>query len=129
MESFLRITRRVLSCAVTVATLAVASVSFSHPVQAADPAQDKAMKLPETASDHLSLAKAYDERAATWRQEAAHHKEMAAAYKKSRPANDRDAMIMEKHCSKIMKDAETLAMDAEDTANYHRLRARELQGK
>jgi len=87
------------------------------------------MKLPESAGDHLALAQNYEEKAAAWRQEAAHHREMAAAYRNSRPANDADAATMQKHCMKIVKDAEALATDADDTAKYHRLRAKELQGK
>ncbi len=96
---------------------------------AADPSHDKMMMLPVTASDHLARAKVYDEKAAMWRQEATEHREMATAYKKARPANDPDAATMEKHCMKIVKDADVLAADALETAAYHRLRAKELQAK
>ena len=39
------------------------------------------------------------------------------------------AAKMEKHCMAIVADVEKLAADAEVSADYHRLRARELQGK
>jgi hypothetical protein len=87
------------------------------------------MVAPQTASDHLALAKAYDDRAAMWQREASMHREMAAAYKKGKPANDPDAMTMERHCMKIAKDAEALAVDAQEAAKYHRLRAKDLHAK
>ena len=98
----------------------------ANPALAADTREDRAMKLPESAADHLALAASYEEKVAAWRKEAADHRAMAEAYKKAHPA---DAATMEKHCMKIAKDAEKLASDAEDTAKYHRLRAKEMQGK
>ena len=83
-------------------------------------------KPAETAADHLTAAKWYEQKAAEWKQEAEAHRAMAAAYKKEKPE---DAATMEKHCKKIMKDAQALAQDAEDTAKYHRLRAKEMQKK
>ena len=92
------------------------------------------MKLPTTAEDHIDMAKSYEDKVAEWRKEAAYHREMAAAYKKTRPdfkggVRNPDAVTMEKHCAKIANDAEKLAADAEDTAKYHRLRAKELKGE
>ncbi len=96
--------------------------------------EDKAMKLPTTAEDHLAMARSYEDKVAEWRKEAAYHWEMAAAYKKTHPdfkggVRNPDAATMEKHCAKIANDAEKLAADAEDTAKYHRLRAKELKGE
>jgi hypothetical protein len=100
----------------------------ANPTLAADPTrEDRAMKLPESAADHLALAKSYEEKVEAWRKEAADHRAMAEAYKKERPAGDADAATMQKHCKKIAEDAEKLARDAEDTAKYHRLRAKEMQ--
>jgi hypothetical protein len=102
----------------------------ANPALAADPTrEDRAMKLPESAADHLAMAESYEERVEAWRKEAADHRAMAEAYKKARPAGDSDAATMQKHCRKIADDAEKLASDAEDTAKYHRLRAKEMQGK
>jgi predicted secreted protein len=94
----------------------------------------RVVKLPETVGDHLALAKEYEEKAAAWRKEADYHREMAAAYKKERPdfkggARNPWTVRMEKHCEKISTDAERLAKDAEESARYHRLRAKELEGK
>lgn len=92
-------------------------------------------KVPETAADHLALAKSYREKAASYRKEAAEHKAMAEAYKKSiAPATKSTgenpwAKKMEEHCRAIAADAEKLAADADKAAEYHTLRARELQGK
>ena len=91
-------------------------------------------KLPQTAEDHFAMAKSYEEKATAWRNEAAHHREMAAAYKKANPdlkggVRHSEAVKMEKHCMAIVKDAEKLAADAEESAKYHRLRAKEMQGQ
>jgi hypothetical protein len=91
--------------------------------------------VPETAADHLALAKKYTDKAAEYRKEAAEHKEMAEAYKKAVPGPSKGgtpnpwAKKMEAHCAKIAKDAQALAADADKAAEYHALRAKELQGK
>ena len=36
---------------------------------------------------------------------------------------------MEKHCQMLAKDAEKLAADADKAADFHTLRAKEVQGK
>ncbi len=103
---------------------------------AAEPSSDemgRAVKVPETAEDHLALARSYDDKAAAWRKEAAYHREMAAAYKKTHSAPKSVpnpwTVKMEKHCLTIEKDVGKLAADAEESAKYHRLRAKELHGQ
>ena len=93
-------------------------------------------KVPETAADHTALAKSYREKAATFRKEVETHQHMAEAYKKSfvQPVDKtgkKNGLVekMEKHCLTIAKDAEKLAVDADKAAEYHDLRAKELQGK
>lgn len=92
-------------------------------------------KMPESAADHLALAKSYQEKAVAYRKEAAEHKAMAESYKKSVPGPSKGtgenpwAKKMEAHCRAIEKDAEKLATDAEKAAEFHTLRAKELQGK
>jgi len=119
----------------TVMVLAVCwgAVSLSaRPGLAAEPSPEEApaVSLPVTAEEHLALARSYAEKAATWRKEAEHHRQLAAAYQRARldPKGTRihAAAEIEKHCAKIAMGAEKLAKDAEDTANYHRLRADEL---
>ena len=82
----------------------------------------------------MTLAKSYAEKAAAYRAEAEHHRQMAEAYKKSvattpkAPANPW-ATKMHRHCMAFVKDAEKLAADAQKAADYHTLRAKELEGK
>jgi hypothetical protein len=59
---------------------------------------------------------------------------MAEAYKRSHPDSKGGqrspwTVKMEKHCQAMAKAAETMAIDAEKAADYHKLRAKELQGK
>ncbi len=92
-------------------------------------------KVPESAADHLALAKTDQEKAAAYRKEAADHKAMAEAYKKSIPSGTKAAgenpwaKKMEAHCKAIATDAEKLAADADKAAEFHTMRAKELQGK
>lgn len=91
--------------------------------------------VPTTAAEHLALAKSYQEKAAAYRKEAAYHRQMAEAYKKSIPGPSKSgqpnpwAVKMDKHCAMLAKDAEKLAVDSEKSAEYHTLRAKELEGK
>ncbi len=90
---------------------------------------------PQTAADHLALAKKYGDEATANRKLAEEHKEMAEAYKKGTAGPSKSgapnpwAKKMEAHCGKIAKDAEALAVDADKAAEYHMARAKELQGK
>jgi hypothetical protein len=92
------------------------------------------VKVPETVADHTALAKSYTEKAAAYRAEAEQHRKMAEAYKKNvatspkAPSNPW-SVKMEKHCLMLIKDAEKLATDAQKAAEYHTLRAKELEGK
>lgn len=92
------------------------------------------VKVPVTAEDHAALAKMYQDKAAEYRKEAQHHQEMFEAYKKSvasSPKSPAPASVkkMQQHCQTLAKDAEKLAADTEKAAEFHTLRARELQGK
>jgi hypothetical protein len=93
-------------------------------------------KVPQTAADHQALAKQYTDQAAQFKKVADDHKAMAEAYKKSlttpaSKAGQKNPWLvkMEKHCGMLAKDAEKLAVDAEKAAEYHSLRAKELEGK
>ena len=91
-------------------------------------------KVPVTTADHMAMSKSYTEKAATYRAEAAYHKEMAKAYAKAHPDRKSGArnpwtVEMEKHCKAIIKDAEKLAADAEWAAKFHEMHARELEGR
>jgi len=92
------------------------------------------LKAPVTVQDHEALAKTYTEKAASYRKEAAFHREMFEAYKKqsaSLPKTGPNPWVvkMQKHCDALAKDAEKLASGAQKAAEYHTLRAAELKGK
>jgi hypothetical protein len=113
----------VVACALTIA--------IALPIAVAAP------KVPATVEDHLALAKQYQRKAATYRAEAKEHREMAAAYKKSALTShavahgQKDPKVEKavKHCDTIASTAEKLATENEKAADYHNLRAKELQGK
>jgi hypothetical protein len=92
------------------------------------------VKVPVSVADHAALAKQYAEKAAASKAEAESHRKMAEAYKKSvatapkAPANPW-VQKMEKHCQALAKDADKLAADSQKAADFHTLRAKELEGK
>lgn len=111
----------------------LATLALSLSLVGAPALADEA-KVPVTVGDHMAMSKSYAEKAVTYRAEAAYHREMARAYAKAHP--DRKSggrnpwtVKMEKHCNAIIKDAETLADDAEWAAKFHEMHARELEGK
>lgn len=97
-------------------------------------AQAQDAKVPVTAQDHLDLAKVYEEKVATYRKEVDFHKKMFESYQKqsaSLPKAGPNPWVvkMKKHCQTLIKDAEKLVKDAEASAEFHKLRAKELEGK
>jgi hypothetical protein len=91
-------------------------------------------KVPVTVADHTTLAKQYADKAAAYKAEADAHRKMAEAYKKSvatMPKAPPPLFVtkMEKHCQALAKDADKLATDSQKAADYHTLRAKELEGK
>jgi hypothetical protein len=111
-------------------SLAAGALLVSTPT----PTYAEDVKVPETAADHTALAKQYTEKAAAYRTEAEHHRKMAEAYKASVATTPKAppnpwAKKMEKHCMAFVKDAEKLAADAQKAADFHTLRAKELEGK
>ena len=115
----------------------IAALMMAALVLAASTAAQAETKVPMTVEEHLALAKQYQEKAATYRAEAKTHREMAAAYKKSTLSSHAEAHgqknpKIEKavaHCNAIATAAEKLATENEKAADYHNLRAKELQGK
>ena len=91
-------------------------------------------KIPQTAADHQALAKTYQDKAASYRKDAEWHKQMAEQYAKGFPdakggAKNPWNVKMKKHCLALQKEAEKLATDNEKAAEYHTLRAKEVEGK
>ncbi len=93
------------------------------------------VKIPTTAADHLALAKSYQDKAGAWKKEAQYHRDMLEEYKRSALPPDKSGkpnpwvQKMTEHCKMIYEDADKLAADATKMAEYHTLRAKELQGK
>jgi hypothetical protein len=92
------------------------------------------VEVPATVADHMALAQQYTDKAAAYRAEAEHHRKMSGAYKQGAATSPKNpsnpwAVKMHKHCMAFVKDAEKLAADAQKAADYHTLRAKELEGK
>jgi hypothetical protein len=114
--------------------LILASLAFATFALTATASFAEEMKVPATTAEHEALAKQYREEAAQYKKVGDEHRAMAAAYAKEHPdskggvKNPWNAK-MQKHCEALSKDADKLAVDAEKAADYHSLRAKELQGK
>lgn len=112
-------------------SLATGSMLVSAPPSVAA-AED--VKVPVTVADHTALAKQYADKAAAYKAEADSHRKMAEAYKKSVATSPKAppsqfVTKMEKHCQALAKDADKLAADSQKAADFHTLRAKELEGK
>ena len=112
----------------------LALLAFATFTVSAAAARADEVKLPQTAADHEALAKSYKDQATQYKKVAEEHKAMAAAYAKSHPDTKGGVKNpfnekMQKHCKMLAADADKLASDAEKAAEYHTLRAKELQGK
>jgi len=111
------------------ATLAFVAFAFT-----ASPAFADDAKVPTTAAEHETLAKQYQDEAAQYKKVADNHKAMATAYAAAHPdakggtKNPWNAK-MAKHCEMLAKDAAKMAADSDKAADYHTMRAKELQGK
>lgn len=120
---------------VTKIRMILASVAFAGFVLTATTAfAAEEAKVPTTAAEHDALAKQYKDQAAQYKKTAEEHKAMAAAYAKGHPdakggAKNPFNEKMQKHCKALATDAEKLATDAEKAADFHTMRAKELQGK
>jgi len=111
----------------------LASLAFVAVAATALPSFADEIKIPQTAAEHESRAKSYRDQAAQYRKFAEEHKQMAAAYAAKRPdikgvGKNPAVEKMSKHCLMLAKDFEKLATDAEKLADFHDLRAKEIQG-
>jgi hypothetical protein len=117
------------------ALLLAVSLSAAGAVTAAVPTvQAEEVKVPTTVEDHQALAKEYQAKAVEYRKEAQRHRDMYEAYKKSTASSPKNpappsVVKMQQHCQVLAKDADALAAAAEKAAEFHLLRAKELQGK
>lgn len=92
-----------------------------------------AAKVLVTPKEHMAKAEEYSKKAAAYRADAAAHQTMLADFrgqaKTARPDEDPERREMRIHCEGFISKAEALATEAEHFAEFHRLRAAELQGK
>ena len=92
------------------------------------------MKVPETAKDHHEMAEHYQKVAAQTREEIEMHKKMLAdfnqaAVKSPKTGENPYSKKMRLHCDKYIKASEALVAEADASAAFHNLRAKELEGK
>lgn len=87
----------------------------------------------QVAADHLALAASYEQKATEQDALIAEHTQMKADYKDRFFINEKVTPLdkvreMETHCDAIIKNAQTEKAKLLDFANWHRMRAAELQG-
>jgi hypothetical protein len=92
------------------------------------------MKVPETAKDHQEMAEHYQKVAAQTREDIEMHKKMLADFDQTVAKNPKSgenpySKKMRLHCDKYIKAAEGLAVEADASAKFHTMRAKELEGK
>ena len=101
-------------------------------------ADEQAVAVPQTPDEHFARAKAYEDKAATYRKEATMHRKMLADYDKTHgnPALETKTgkelpwvAKMRKHCDRYTKEAERMASEAARFAEFHRMRGEEMRGK
>lgn len=115
-----------------------APTASGTPTSAAASEAPRSMSVPETPEQHAARASAYKERAAAYRQEAETHRKMLADYVRTNgnPALQNKTgrelpwvANMRKHCQAYMKEAEKMAAQAEQFAEFHRMLGEEAKGK
>lgn len=89
------------------------------------------LKIPETAEEHLGLAKDYRQRAAQLRLDAKLHREMKAAYGRAVSQAPKGTVRpwwakQQAHCERLARQAEALATETEELAEFHKKRADEF---
>lgn len=111
----------------------ISSLAFIGLAYVATPAFAQEAKIPQTVAEHEAKAKVYKEQADQYRKLATEHKQMAAEYARQHPdmkggIKNPHTQEMTKHCEKLQKDYEQLATDSQKAADYHTMRAKEMQG-
>lgn len=108
------------------------------PASTAAPEAPRPMSVPETPEQHAARAAAYKQKAAEYRQEAETHRKMLADYVRTNgnPALQNKTgrelpwvANMRKHCQAYVKQAERMAAQAEQSAEFHRMLGEEVRGK
>ena len=123
-------TTRLLVAAMTL----LLAITVPVVAQAAQADSTYKMKVPESAKDHSEMAEHYQKVAAETREDIEMHKKMLADFLKSVASNPKAgenpyAKKMRLHCERYIKAAEGLAAEADASAKFHTLRAKEVEGK
>jgi hypothetical protein len=116
---------------------AVVALAFLAFALAAPASMADAPKIPTTVAEHEAMAKQYQGIVAQNKKVAEEHRAMAEAAKQSTKnahaaahgQKDPTAEKMMKHCMAIATAADKLAAEAQKAADFHEMRAKELQGK
>lgn len=103
--------------------------------EAVRPTNATQIAIPQTAEEHLAMAKRYQQKVELYLQEVETHQQMLEAYKRTIPINPKAPTEnpwlkkMRAHCERYIAEARQLASEAQAFADYHELRGRELQGQ
>lgn len=100
--------------------------------------QEAVADVPHTAEEHLARATSYREKAAQFRREAEAHRKMFVEYDKKQGAPALKSKMgreepwianMRQHCDSYIRQADKMAGEAEQFAEFHRMRGEEMRGK
>jgi hypothetical protein len=125
-------TTRLLLAAMTL-LVAITVPAFAQGPEQGNSARE--IKVPVTAKDHYEMAEYYRKIEAQARQEVEMHQKMLAEFSKGVAKSSKDSnenpyiKNMRLHCEKYIKAAETLEVEAAESAKFHILRAKELESK
>ena len=101
------------------------------------PGSAEQVSMAQTPEECFARAAEYKEKAAGYQREAADHRKMLADYKaKQAPGLETKlgqeppwVKKMRKHCESYITAAKKLALEAEQFAEFHRMRGEEMRGK
>ena len=115
-------------------TLAIVMAGVLQIAAQDQPGHEMGMKVPQTAMDHSAMAEHYQKKAAEYRADIEAHKAMLAEYKKAavetpKLGENPHVKAERLHCEKYIKAAEGLEAEALESAKFHTLRAKEMEGK
>lgn len=119
-------------------TVAVASPRTASPAVEQTSSGGQPSGVPQTAEEHLARAAMYKDKAAAARREAEEHRKMLADYKARQTPPGLETKLgqeppwvkkMRRHCERYITAADQMAAEAEQFAEFHRMRAEEMRGK
>lgn len=127
--------------AVFITTGSVAARAGQQPASSTagqKPGSAQQVSMAQTPEEHFARAAEYKEKAAAYRREADDHRKMLADYKARQMPPGLETKLgqeppwvkkMRKHCESYITAAEKMAVEAEQFAQFHRMRGEEMRGK